>query len=152
MLNLKRCSFLICINLLSLSYLTAQDSTNTTIDTSNNGNFVTANIDPVPEATVTINQDPRIQTLLNIKSKMEKDGDFSDRYKIQLYYGNLNKANEIMRSAREEFPKLDVSIQFETPNYKVWMGNYRTRLEADKALKEVHTKFPSAFIFRPEKK
>ncbi|WP_103864512.1 SPOR domain-containing protein [Aquimarina sp. I32.4] len=134
---------------LIISTLSAQDDSD---QTSNQNTFVQANTYSQPEASVTINQDPKIKMLLDIKSKMEKDGEFSDRYKIQLYYGSLNKANEITRASKEAFPDWDSSIQWETPNYKVWMGNYRTRLEADRALKEVHAKFPNAFIFKPEKK
>ncbi len=152
MLNTTNHIFLFGFYLIITSTLTAQDISNTTPEASNQSNFVSANILSQPEASVTINQDPRIKMLLDIKSKMEKDGEFSDRYKIQLYYGNLNKANEIIRASRGAFSKWTSSIQWETPNYKVWMGNYRTRLEADRALKEVHTKFPNAFIFRPEKK
>ncbi|MBG6132995.1 hypothetical protein IWQ47_004231 [Aquimarina sp. EL_43] len=152
MLNTTNHIFLFGFYLIITSTLTAQDTTNITPETPNQPDFVPVNILPQPEASVTINQDPRIKILLDIKSKMEKDGEFSDRYKIQLYYGNLNKANEIIRASKEAFPKWSSSIQWETPNYKVWMGNYRTRLEADRALKEVHTKFPNAFIFRPEKK
>ncbi len=152
MLNMKHPLLLLGIYLVSTASIIAQDNLNPTLDPSNNNNFVPINILPLPEASVTINQDPKIKMLLDIKSKMEKSGDFSDRYKIQLYYGNLNKANDIMRSSKESFPQWDSSIQWETPNYKVWMGNYRTRLEADRVLKEVHSVFPNAFIFKPEKK
>ncbi len=138
--------------LLFTNIITAQDTLNPNLDTANQNNFIPANILPPPEASVTINQDPKIQALLGIKSKMVKNGDLSDRYKIQLYYGNLNKANEVMKESKEAFPKWSSTIKWETPNYKVWTGNYRTRLEADRALKEVHTKFPNAFIFKPEKK
>jgi hypothetical protein len=151
MLNTVNHIFLFGFYLIITSTLIAQDTTNTTPETLNQLNFVPVNILPQPEASVTINQDPRIKRLLDIKSKMEKDGEFSDRYKIQLYYGNLNKANEIIKASRDAFPKWTSSIQWETPNYKVWLGNYRTRLEADRALKEVHSKFPNAFIFKPEK-
>ncbi len=151
MLNIKQCIFLVSFCLISITSLTAQDTLNSNPENLNGNNFVPVNIAPQPEASVTINQDPRIKILMDIKSKMEKDGEFSDRYKIQLYYGNLNKANEIVRASKEAFPQWDSSIKWETPNYKVWMGNYRTRLEADRALKEAHAKFPNAFIFKPEK-
>ncbi|WP_271729968.1 SPOR domain-containing protein [Aquimarina algiphila] len=152
MLNTTNCIFIFGFYLIATSTLTAQDSPNPSSENLNQSNFVPVNILPPPEATVTINQDPRIKRLLDIKLKMEKDGDFSDRYKIQLYYGNLNKANEIVKSSKESFEKWESTIQWETPNYKVWLGNFRTRLEADRALKEVHEKFPNAFIFKPEKK
>jgi len=152
MLNIKLYLLLSGFYLLLSTPIFAQENSNNTLDPSNNYNFVPVNISPPPEASVTINQDPKIKMLLDIKTKMEKSGDFSDRYKIQLYYGNLNQANEIMKSSKESFPQWDSSIKWETPNYKVWMGNYRTRLEADRALKEVHAVFPNAFIFKPEKK
>ncbi len=151
MLNLKRCSFLISFHLIGISTLMAQNDPNPTVENQNNGDFVQVGITEQPEATVTINQDPKIQTLLAIKSKMEKDGDFSDRYKVQLYNGNLNKANEILRKAKETFPQWDASIRWETPNYKVWIGNYKTKLEKDKALREIRKEFPSAFEFIPGK-
>ncbi|WP_082422500.1 SPOR domain-containing protein [Aquimarina longa] len=152
MLNYIKYIILPSLCLITTNYLAAQDSSNNITKTPNQADFVPINITSTPEASVTINQDPKIKMLLDIKSKMEKDGEFSDRYKIQLYYGNLNKANEIVRAAKEAFPKWDSSIQWETPNYKVWVGNYQTRLEADRALKEIYTKFPNAFIFKPEKK
>ncbi len=151
MLSTKCCFFVLGFYIISINILNAQDALNSTPENTNQSNFVPVNIPLTPEASVTINQDPKIKTLLDIKSKMEKDGEFSDRYKVQLYYGNLNRANEIMKTSREAFPQWDVTIRWETPNYKVWMGNYRTRLEADRALKEIHTQFPNAFIFKPEK-
>ena len=43
------------------------------------------------------------------------------------------------------------NIVYEYPNFKIWAGSFATRLEADRALKEVKRKFPSAFIFKPKK-
>ena len=39
---------------------------------------------------------------------------------------------------------------YETPNYKVWVGNFFTQIEADKYLLKIRKKYKSAFIFRPE--
>lgn len=105
-----------------------------------------------PEATVIINQDPRIERLSKIKAEMEKDGAFSDRYKIQLYNGSLTEANNIKNKAKLAFPQWKTEILYETPNHKVWIGNYRTKLETDRALKEIRNEFPSAFPFQPEKR
>ncbi len=47
--------------------------------------------------TVVLNEDPAISKLLDIKKEMNKDDKNSDRYKIQIYSGNLGSAesNEI---------------------------------------------------------
>ncbi len=150
MLNIKPLIFSLSFYLIGIASLVAQNSPNSSTSDLDGNNFIPITFTEQPEAAVTINQDPRIKILLNLKSKMDKEGEFSDRYKIQLYYGNLNQANEIMKSSKETFPQWDSTIRWETPNYKVWLGNYRTRLDADRALKEVHNKFPNAFIFKPE--
>ncbi len=78
--------------------------------------------------------------------------DSSSSYKIQLFYGNLNEAHKVLGKFKTTYGDMWSSkIKFETPNYKVWVGNYRNRLEADRALMRIQTKFPSAFIFKPKK-
>jgi len=150
MLNIR--TFILLFNFCATGILpiTAQINPNPEIEKTNIDKFVTIPYTDPQKGTVTINEDPRIKILLNLKSKMEKEGDFSDRYKIQLYYGNLNQANEIMTTSKNVFKDWEATIKWETPNYKVWLGNFRTRLDADKALIKVHEEFPNAFIFKPE--
>jgi len=40
-------------------------------------------------------------------------------------------------------------MKYETPNYKVWVGRFRTRMEADRKLVKVKKLFPNAFLFTP---
>ena len=40
---------------------------------------------------------------------------------------------------------------FNTPNYKIWVGNFRDRLEADRALLRIKKSYMNAFIFKPKK-
>ena len=44
-------------------------------------------------ATLTVNQDSKITKLLELKKDLEKENKLSDGYTIQLYYGELDKAN-----------------------------------------------------------
>ncbi len=96
---------------------------------------------------VSVDAHPNIDKLVTIKFAENYD----DNYKIQLFYGNLNKAHEILSKFNSNYPKWSGKILFETPNYKVWVGDYRTRLEADRALMDIRKKFSSAFIFKPKK-
>jgi len=104
------------------------------------------------QGTVTVNQDSKITKLLNLKMALEKENKLTDGYTIQLYYGELNQANSIIRKYRGLYGNWPASIEYETPNYKVWVGNFSTRLEADRALLEVQRNFGSAFILKPERK
>jgi len=99
----------------------------------------------------TISQDPKIEELIALKSAMSVEGKLNDRYKIQLYSGNLNQANAILKRYLNRIGTWKSTIKYETPNYKVWIGNYRNRLEADRALIKIKKEFNSAFIFKPER-
>lgn len=100
---------------------------------------------------VTINADSQIEQLLITKKSLEKDNKLSDGYTIQLYYGELEKANIVQKKYRSAYGSWPASIEYETPNFKVWAGNFATRLEADRALIEIQKNFPSAFILEKKK-
>lgn len=103
------------------------------------------------EGQVVINQDKHISVLLDLKKEMNKNETSSERYKIQVYSGNRSGAYEAQKEFSSSFGGWYPSIQYETPNFKIWAGNFRTRLEADRALKRIKIKFPNAFIFKPKK-
>ena len=82
---------------------------------------------------------------------MEKRNKLSDGYTIQLYYGEKNKANSVLKKYRNFYGSWPASIEYETPNYKVWAGNFNSRFKADRALLEIKRHFPAAFILKPER-
>jgi len=100
---------------------------------------------------VNIQQDANIPNLLEMKSEMTKDGKLGERYKIQLYYGDNNEASNVIKKFRSIYSEWPSQIIYETPNYKVWIGNFRNRLEADRALMKIKPEFPAAFIPKPQR-
>lgn len=102
-------------------------------------------------ATVTINENEKIPEILALKKNLETENKLSVGYTIQLYYGELNQANKIIKEYRNNFDSWPASIEYETPNYKVWVGSFSSRLEADRARLEIKDKYPSAFILKPDR-
>ncbi|NER12686.1 SPOR domain-containing protein [Leptobacterium flavescens] len=100
------------------------------------------------EGVITIDQDQRIERLLAAKKRIKKA-----YFTIQIYSGTgrtgLEGAKEAESSFKTQFYGWPCDISFETPNYKVRVGKFRTRLEADKYLMEIKKKYPSAFILIP---
>ena len=96
-------------------------------------------------------QDDRLPELLKLKSEMTVNDELTDRYKIQLFYGNITEANKILGKYNSQYPEWKPKIVYESPNYKVWVGNFRNRLEADQALLQVQKSFPNAFVMKPER-
>ena len=99
------------------------------------------------EGVVTIDQDSDITKLLEYK----KDVKTVDWYKIQLDFGSRSEAESLKRKFRNTFAQWPAEMVYETPNYKVWVGNFSTRLEADIALLEIKKKFSKAMVFEPKK-
>ena len=93
-------------------------------------------------ASVTINANEKIPEILTLKKKLETENKLSDGYTIQLYYGELKEATKVMKEYQKFFDSWPASIKYETPNYKVWVGNFNSRLEAYRARIEIKNKFP----------
>lgn len=101
------------------------------------------------DVSITINEDEKIPEIVNLKKSLEEENKLTVGYTIQLYYGELTEANSILKEYKNSFDSWPASIEYETPNYKVWAGNFSTRLEADRARLEIKEKFPAAFILKP---
>lgn len=104
------------------------------------------------EGTITIDQDPKISQLLTFKKEINQETGNDNRYKIQIFNGNYDNAKKIEARFKSKHPDIASTIKFETPNYKVWVGNFRTSLEADRYLVTLKNSFPKAFKFIPPKK
>jgi len=103
------------------------------------------------EGNVIINHDKKIIQLLDLKKEINTSEKSSDRYKIQIYSGDRTTARSKRSKFMNTYNEWRSTLVYETPNYKIWIGSFRTRLEADRALKTIKHKFPSAFIFKPKK-
>ncbi|MEH6537117.1 MAG: SPOR domain-containing protein [Psychroserpens sp.] len=99
------------------------------------------------DGVVTIDQDSDISKLLEYK----KDVKTADLYKIQLDFGSRSKAMALEQTFINTFSQWPTDVVYETPNYKVWVGNFSTRLEADIALLKIKKKFSKAMVFEPKK-
>ncbi|WP_281238029.1 SPOR domain-containing protein [Flavobacterium praedii] len=96
-------------------------------------------------------QDPKFEQLLNEKRKANSSLSYNDRYKIQIFNGISETAKKTLNEFRQEFKNIDGTIIFNTPNYKVWVGNFRTRMEAERFLVEIQKKYKTVFLIKPSK-
>ena len=101
---------------------------------------------------INISKDSKIDKLLTYQKEINQETDNDRRFKIQIFNGNLKNAQRLKSQFEYKYGNIPANIKFETPNYKVWVGNFRTSLEADRYLAEVQQTFPNAFIFTPPKK
>lgn len=98
---------------------------------------------------ITIEQNPKITELITLKLEMTKKNVLGNRYKIQIFYGNNGEATKVLQKFKQEHPDWPITMAYQPPNYKVWIGDFRNRLEADRAFLQIKDDFGSAFIFQP---
>lgn len=91
---------------------------------------------------VTIDQHRDIDKLLEFK----KDIKTVDLYKIRVYSGDRSGAENIKGQASSLYSDWPTLMEYETPNYKIYVGNFLSRLEADRALLKVKKNYPGALI------
>ena len=99
---------------------------------------------------VRIENSAKIDQLLALKKEYNKNLNVLKGFKIQLFFGNEKEAYELKDEFESLFPEISTKIIFSSPEWKVQVGNYETRLQADRWLIEIKKKYPSAIIFATE--
>ena len=100
---------------------------------------------------ISVKQDPKFEQLLNEKRKINSSVTINDSYKIQIYNGGSENAKKTLNEFRQEFKDIDATIVFNTPNYKVWVGNFKTRIEAEKNLVNIKNKYKNVLLIKPSR-
>ena len=108
---------------------------------------------------VTIIKDPMIDSLIAKRMEVYRSVDglvsagkpivSAYGYRVQVYYGSdrrevFNQQNTF----RAENPGINTYIIYKAPNYYLRVGDFRSRLEAQRLMSEIRPSFPTLFIFR----
>ncbi|MGL2994410.1 SPOR domain-containing protein [Flavobacterium sp. TSSA_36] len=96
-------------------------------------------------------QDPIVHQLLNEKRKINTSLYVTDKYKIQIFTGSSELAKKTLNDFKAIQKQTDATIVFQTPNYKVWIGNFRNRMEAERNMLEIKKKYPNSLLIKPSK-
>ncbi|WP_369047974.1 SPOR domain-containing protein [Tenacibaculum sp. UWU-22] len=67
-------------------------------------------------------------------------------YRIQLYNGLEKKARSVKADFETQFPGVYTKLIYDSPEWKIQVGNYKNRLEADRALNKIKEKFYGAIV------
>lgn len=99
-----------------------------------------------------IEQDEKIEKLLFEKRKNNSAITINDKFKIQIFFGTIEESKKSLISFKKDFSQTDGTIVFSNPSYKVWVGSFKSKIEAEKALLTIKKKYTTAVIIEPNKK
>lgn len=92
----------------------------------------------------------KLNDLLMLKSDMVQKNEIEHRYVIQLgSYSQMTEAEEALKTFKQSHPDWPARLEYESPNYKVWIGSFTSRLSAERLYVNVKKEFKSAFVLKP---
>ena len=100
---------------------------------------------------VTVNQSRAMRTAFDsyVSSNASKK---LTGYRIRVYYDNgqnaRNRSEAIARSISNAYPGLAVYRTFDSPNFKVCVGDFRTKDEALKVFHALKATYPTALLLK----
>ncbi len=99
------------------------------------------------DSTISVTKDPRYDELVAKQKRQNAAVQTMPGYRIQIYFGAVRqKASEVKLEFASKYPGVPSYLTYQQPNFKVRVGDYRSRFEAQKFLKEIDGQFPSTFI------
>jgi hypothetical protein len=99
---------------------------------------------------IKIIEDAKIKELLNKHIEINAKAPIKG-YRIKIHFGaDKNKAKEVKAKFIARFPDVPAYEKYDQPNFNIRVGDFRTKLEAYKFLKEVQVEFPAAFLVQDE--
>ena len=88
----------------------------------------------------------KIERLIDQKISYNQQNKNTVVYKIQLYNGTETEAYKIRNNFVNAFPDFKAKIIYKQPEWKTQVGNFETKLEADRVLLLIKEEFSGAIV------
>jgi len=135
--------FLILVPFLLMWYLTPAQS----VQPENNSSYK-----PSPDIFQKISnkQKPELVDLVNLHIRRNQQGGMVQGFRVEIFFSSDLNARQKAQNIKSEFlaayPDYNVYITYASPDFKVRVGNFRTKNEALKVMNEIQGQFPKAFV------
>jgi hypothetical protein len=99
-------------------------------------------------------QDDKMDLLVSKHILINQNRKGVDGFRIQIFFDSGNNSKTRGQSIYESFlvkyPDVGAYLTFKTPNYKVRVGDFRTKLDAQRFLNEIIADYPNAWIIEDQ--
>jgi len=103
-------------------------------------------------------QDSRVDELVGKHIQMNEllmsnpDHSGIQGYRVQIFFESGNKSSDAAREIIEEFEEkhtvLPTYLPWQAPNFRVRVGDFRTRMEAEGFLQKILRNYPNAWVIK----
>jgi hypothetical protein len=103
------------------------------------------------KSSVTIQSLPLVDTLIERNIEENKTANGIQGYRVQIFFGSERKAaHDAKTKFLQMMPEEEVYLIYQQPYFKVRVGDYRTKLEAEAVYRKLMQDFEKVFII-PDK-
>lgn len=102
----------------------------------------------IQEGVINVDVPPSIKSVITKKIAYNKTQPRIEGYRIQLFYGSESGAIKTRNEFLAAFPNTATYIEYDSPDWKVRVGNYKTRLDVDKSIGEIKAIFGNAIVLK----
>ncbi len=103
---------------------------------------------------IQVNRDPLLDKMLGWSIENNKIKNKIDGFRVEIFFSSDVDAKEKALKKKMEFlsvyPDNTVHVKYISPNFRVRVGDFRTKNEALKLYKEIKDNYPVAFIVTDE--
>jgi len=102
---------------------------------------------------IQVKKDSRINALVAKQSEVVPPDTKTkiNGFRVQLYFdsdrGTINNARSRFIA---QYPRVDTYVEYNAPNYYLKVGDFRTRLEAEKIKAAMTAEFPTSFVIEED--
>ena len=97
-----------------------------------------------------LEQDPRLVELVHLHIRRNQEGGLVQGFRVEIFFSSELNARQKAQSMKNEFLSshsgYNAYISYVSPDFKVRVGDFRTKNEALKFMKEIQGQFPKAFV------
>ena len=101
--------------------------------------------------TTKVNDKVEFKKLLDLSEKANSEYFSSNYFSIQVFSGVYKEADSVLNIIKNNYVNDSIFFFFETPNYKVQVGKFQSKVEAQKKLRSIIKDYKAAFILKPNK-
>ncbi len=103
------------------------------------------------DSSIIITKDARVDDLIKKQKEVNLQKQSVPGFRIQIYFGaSRPKAIDVKQDFSSRHPEKSSYLTYQQPNFKVRVGDFRTRLEAQKFLKDIQGQYITSFIVQDE--
>lgn len=103
------------------------------------------------EQSITVIQDSRVDSLVQKNIEYNKNNSVKG-FRVTIFSASGNNSKNMATAEKdafiEKYGDVGIYLVFDEPNFKLKVGNFRTRLEARKFLEKIKASYPDAYIIK----